>query len=109
VYLLKPIFPIIPLKFSPGDSSSLKRVTILRFSPPAYWQYCGSFFPWGAYHFLGVPIKEVHNRVIDVQLTHIAQEFDYFDQSHFIREFKSYSGVTPKTFISDNNIVFVDI
>ena len=45
----------------------------------------------------------------DIQLTHIAQEFGYFDQSHFIREFKAFSGVTPKTFLSDNNISFVEI
>jgi AraC-like DNA-binding protein len=45
----------------------------------------------------------------DIQLTHIAQEFGYFDQSYFIREFKAFSGVTPKTFLSDNNISFVEI
>lgn len=45
----------------------------------------------------------------NIQLTHIAQEFGYFDQSHFIREFKGFSGVTPKTFLLDNNISFVEI
>jgi AraC-like DNA-binding protein len=31
-------------------------------------------------------------------LTNIAYESGYFDQSHFIREFKSFTGVTPSTY-----------
>jgi AraC-like DNA-binding protein len=31
-------------------------------------------------------------------LTNIAYESGYFDQSHFIREFKSFTGITPNSF-----------
>ncbi len=34
----------------------------------------------------------------DTSLTDIAYEAGYFDQSHFIREFKSFTGVTPSSY-----------
>ncbi|MFC0772536.1 helix-turn-helix domain-containing protein [Terrimonas alba] len=34
----------------------------------------------------------------NLSLTSIAYECDYFDQSHFIREFKSFTGLTPSAF-----------
>ena len=34
-------------------------------------------------------------------LTSIAIEAGYFDQSHFIREFKSFTGITPNTFAAN--------
>ena len=37
------------------------------------------------------------NRMLD--LTEIAYRNGYFDQSHFIREFKTYSGYTPKEYL----------
>lgn len=43
------------------------------------------------------------------KLTQVAYEIGYSDQSHMIREFKKYSGFTPKTFLKksstvDNNV-----
>ena len=35
-------------------------------------------------------------------LTDIAYEFNYFDQAHFIRDFKDFTGLTPKKFFSNN-------
>jgi len=35
-------------------------------------------------------------------LTSIAYECGYFDQSHFIKEFKSFTGQTPSSFTADN-------
>jgi AraC-like DNA-binding protein len=34
----------------------------------------------------------------DASLTSVAYECNYFDQSHFIREFKSFTGVNPSAF-----------
>lgn len=34
----------------------------------------------------------------DFNLTEISHNLDYFDQSHFIKEFKKFSGYTPTTF-----------
>lgn len=36
-------------------------------------------------------------------LTSIAYECNYFDQAHFIREFKSFTGLTPSEFLPDNS------
>lgn len=35
-------------------------------------------------------------------LTDLAYENEYFDQAHFIREFKEFTGLTPKEFFGDN-------
>ena len=35
-------------------------------------------------------------------LTSLAYEHGYFDQSHFIKEFKEFTGLSPKIFYSDN-------
>lgn len=37
----------------------------------------------------------------DSSLTSIAYDCGYFDQSHFIREFKSFTGVTPSAYTAD--------
>lgn len=37
------------------------------------------------------------------KLSDIAYENGYYDQMHFIREFKRYTGNTPKSFIRENN------
>ncbi len=39
----------------------------------------------------------------DQPLTAIAYECGYFDQSHFIREFKSFTGFAPSGFDSENS------
>lgn len=35
---------------------------------------------------------------IDLNLTHIGLDAGYYDQNHFIKEFKDFSGITPKEF-----------
>lgn len=42
----------------------------------------------------------LHNS--DLSLTQIDLEAGYYDQSHFIREFKSYTDLTPKEYQSSN-------
>lgn len=37
-------------------------------------------------------------------LTHIAYESDYFDQAHFIKDFKEFIGTTPKDFLRNENM-----
>jgi len=36
------------------------------------------------------------------KLTDLAYENDYFDQAHFIKEFRAFTGVTPKEFYGDD-------
>jgi AraC-like DNA-binding protein len=35
-------------------------------------------------------------------LTDLAYENEYFDQAHFIKDFKEFTGLTPKEFYGDN-------
>jgi AraC-like DNA-binding protein len=42
------------------------------------------------------------------RLTELAYEFNFTDQSHFIREFKHYTGVTPKKFIRQKESFIVN-
>jgi transcriptional regulator GlxA family with amidase domain len=35
-------------------------------------------------------------------LTNLAYENEYFDQAHFIKDFKEFTGLTPKEFYGDN-------
>jgi len=37
-------------------------------------------------------------------LTHIAYESDYYDQAHFIKDFKEFTGITPKAFLEHNEM-----
>lgn len=37
-------------------------------------------------------------------LTKIAYENEYFDQAHFIKDFKAFTGVTPSAFLDDKNM-----
>jgi hypothetical protein len=38
-------------------------------------------------------------------LTDIAYKSNYFDQSHFIKDFKEFTGITPKEFLKSENMV----
>jgi AraC-like DNA-binding protein len=40
----------------------------------------------------------------DATLTDIAYESEYFDQNHFIKDFKEFVGVTPKEFLGNENM-----
>ncbi len=42
-------------------------------------------------------------------LTNVAYESDYFDQAHFIRDFKKFLGMTPKEFLGNENMVLSSI
>jgi AraC-like DNA-binding protein len=37
-------------------------------------------------------------------LTQIAYESEYYDQNHFIKDFKEFTGATPKEFLSDESL-----
>lgn len=38
-------------------------------------------------------------------LTGIAYENEYYDQTHFIKDFKEFTGITPKEFLTDDKMV----
>ncbi len=42
-------------------------------------------------------------------LTRLAHECGYYDQAHFIREFKAFTGFTPKAFFAKNNVKFAEL
>lgn len=42
-------------------------------------------------------------------LTEVAYQRGYYDQSHFIKEFRDFSGVTPGAFVADSSISFFEI
>ncbi|WCL50624.1 AraC family transcriptional regulator [Leptospira sp. GIMC2001] len=37
-------------------------------------------------------------------LTDIAHQFEYYDQSHFIKDFKDFTGISPKNFLNNENL-----
>lgn len=37
-------------------------------------------------------------------LTHIAYESEYFDQAHFIKDFKEFTGINPKEYLGNENM-----
>jgi len=37
--------------------------------------------------------------------TKIAYESEYYDQNHFIKDFKEFTGITPKEFLSDHQML----
>lgn len=42
-------------------------------------------------------------------LTQIAYQNDYYDQSHFIKDFKEFTGVSPKEFLGNKNMTLSSI
>ncbi len=38
-------------------------------------------------------------------LTQIAYESEYYDQNHFIKDFKEFTGTTPKEFLTDDQLI----
>lgn len=68
-------------------------------------------------HYLGLSTKEYINlnRFInslanlkkhpDYNLTDIAYASGYYDQAHFIHDYKTFAGLTPKAVLHENNII----
>jgi hypothetical protein len=42
-------------------------------------------------------------------LTHIAYESEYYDQAHFIKDFKEFTGTNPKDFLQDSQMALSSI
>lgn len=42
-------------------------------------------------------------------LTQIAYESEYYDQAHFIKDFKDFTGTTPKEFLGDDTMVLSSV
>jgi hypothetical protein len=42
-------------------------------------------------------------------LTAVAYESDYYDQAHFIKDFKEFTGTTPKEFLGDDKMILSSI
>ncbi|MGJ8714323.1 MAG: AraC family transcriptional regulator [Maribacter stanieri] len=52
---------------------------------------------------LQTALKMLLNKKKD-NLTNIAYESDYFDQAHFIKDFKEFTGINPKEFLANENM-----
>lgn len=53
---------------------------------------------------LQTALKLILNRQSE-NLTTIAYESEYYDQAHFIKDFKEFTGITPTDFLADNQMV----
>lgn len=53
---------------------------------------------------LQTALKMLLNRQSE-SLTKIAYESEYYDQAHFIKDFKEFTGTTPKAFLEDDKMV----
>lgn len=49
-------------------------------------------------------LKEYEN----LTMTQLAHRLGYYDQAHFIKDFKAFSGITPKEYFKQNNICFAE-
>ena len=49
-------------------------------------------------------LKEYENK----NMTNLAYDMGFYDQAHFIKEFKDFSGLTPKEYFEHKNICFAD-
>lgn len=53
---------------------------------------------------LQTALKMILNRQSD-SLSKIAYESDYYDQAHFIKDFKEFTGINPKNYLDDNQMI----
>lgn len=51
---------------------------------------------------LQTALRLLYNRKTD-SLTEVAYESEYYDQAHFIRDFKEFTGTSPKEFLGDSS------
>jgi len=42
-------------------------------------------------------------------LTNIAYENEYYDQAHFIKDFKEFTGISPKEFLGHENMILSSV
>ena len=52
---------------------------------------------------LQTALKMLLNKKTDT-LTKIAYQSDYFDQAHFTKDFKEFTGINPKEFLDNENM-----
>ena len=52
---------------------------------------------------LQTALKMLLNKKAD-KLTTIAYESEYFDQAHFIKDFREFTGINPKEFLGNENM-----
>lgn len=53
-------------------------------------------------------LKLLRNKPTEANLTSISYESGYFDQSHLIRMFKKYTGITPSQYLNSTNRLAVN-
>ena len=42
---------------------------------------------------------------INLNLTELSYDYHYYDQTHFIKDFKHFSGTTPSQFLKDSRTI----
>ena len=57
---------------------------------------------------LQTALKLLLNRQTE-SLTQIAYDSEYYDQAHFIRDFKEFTGVSPKEFLKDDEMILSSV
>jgi AraC-like DNA-binding protein len=78
-------------------SSLLKTLAVNERTLERKFKYCTGMTPkqFSAITRLNASAKRVQKMTRDNRLTDVAYDSGYFDQAHFIRDFKKYTGITP--------------
>jgi AraC-like DNA-binding protein len=53
-------------------------------------------------------LKLLRDKPVEISLTSVSYESGYFDQSHLIRAFKKYTGITPSQYLNQTNRLAVN-